>query len=360
MSWSGVIGHRHVVERFRRGFQRDRLGSAYLFVGPRGVGKHTFARQLAKTLFCEQVTAEAFDACGQCQSCRLAEAGSHPDLLLVSKREDKSVFSIDLIVGEDEERLRTGLCHDIYLKPLVATRKIAILNDADLFNDESANALLKTLEEPPPRAMIILIGTTRERQVRTIQSRCQTVNFPPLSEDEVVAVLSRLPDLESPVEKSELAAICQGSVAQALLLTDSVSYDFRKEWLQRLATLDPWADGGGKCVIGYSEVDGKEAGSRRDRLLFAADVSLLFYRALLDHWSKLFNHPRDQQLTQAVTQAAGLWQRPWAALVDCIDRTIEFQRQIPTNVGAANAVEDWLIDLARLAAPRQVTGALSR
>ncbi len=349
MSWSHIVGHRQVIERFRRGFARDRLGSAYLFVGSRGIGKRLFARQLAQTLFCEHLEAETFDACGQCSACRLVAAGTHPDLLEVQKHDDKSVFTIDLVVGAEDDPTAVGLCRNINLRPQLANRKIAIVDDADVFNLESANALLKTLEEPPPRAILILIGTSRERQLRTIQSRCQVVPFAPLTTADVASVLARLPDVGHEVEWDELAAAAQGSVAVALTLSDRSVFDFRRDWLHRLGSLDPWADGGVNQVIQFSESAEKESGTRRERLLLVGEWSLAFYEGLLRRLAHRDHDCADTALRAAVSRGASLWSGPWSALIDSIERTVEFQTQIPTNVGAANAVEDWLVDLARLA-----------
>ena len=96
MSWDHVLGHRNVLERFRKSARRNRLASTYLFVGPSGIGKRTFALQLAKSLLCRQSADDELDACGECPSCQQLVAGSHPDLIRVSRPEDKKFIPVEI------------------------------------------------------------------------------------------------------------------------------------------------------------------------------------------------------------------------------------------------------------------------
>ena len=117
-------------------------------------------------------------------------AGTHPDLEIVSKPADKRDIPLAAFIGEDDRRMKEGLCHRIGLKPFMGGRKVAIIDDADFLNPEGANALLKTLEEPPPRSVLILIGTTADKQLPTIRSRSQIIRFRPLPEDSVARLWS--------------------------------------------------------------------------------------------------------------------------------------------------------------------------
>ncbi len=169
-----------MVEQFRRALARGRLASSFLFAGPEGIGKRTFALKLAQAMLCTTRPEETLDPCGTCPSCVQVAAGTHPDLHLVGKPEDKSFIPLELLIGDREHRRREGLCHNIGLKPYLGGRKIAMIDDADYLNAEGANSLLKTLEEPPPRSVLILIGTSPAKQLPTIRSRCQLIRFRPL------------------------------------------------------------------------------------------------------------------------------------------------------------------------------------
>ena len=210
----GVLGASAIEERFRRTIQCRRLASTYLFVGPEGVGKRLFARRLARALLCQ--SPQELRACGECDSCRLNAAGTHPDLLQVSKPEGRAKLPLELFLGKPDARLQSGLCHDLALRPLIATRRVAVIDDADDFSIESANCLLKTLEEPPPHSVIFLIGTSLARQLPTIRSRSQVIRFSPLSEEEVAEILSSPPHSFSEEEAQMLATYSEGSPAKAL------------------------------------------------------------------------------------------------------------------------------------------------
>ncbi len=177
MVWQGIEGHDAIADRFRTALTHGRLASTFLFVGPAGIGKRTFALKLAQSLLCQAVPAEQLAPCGTCDSCIQVLAGTHPDLHLVCKPADKGFIPLAAFIGDDDHRMREGLCHAIALKPFMGGRRIAIIDDADYLNEEGANSLLKTLEEPPPRSVLILIATSLERQLPTIRSRCQTVRF---------------------------------------------------------------------------------------------------------------------------------------------------------------------------------------
>ena len=115
--WHGIIGHDTVVEQFRRALERGRLASSFLFAGPAGIGKRSFAIKLAQALLCEKHPEEALDPCEHCPSCIQVIAGTHPDFQLVSKPSDKSFIPLELLIGDKEHRRREGLCHHVALKP---------------------------------------------------------------------------------------------------------------------------------------------------------------------------------------------------------------------------------------------------
>jgi len=151
MAWQGIEGHDAVAARFAGAFDRGRIAGSYLFVGPPGVGKGSFALALARALVCREPR-PGLVACGECSSCVQALAGSHPDIDVVRKPEDRATIPLELLIGDAEHRMREGLCWRLLLRPAAGRRKVAVILDADHFSEEAANCLLKTLEEPPAAA----------------------------------------------------------------------------------------------------------------------------------------------------------------------------------------------------------------
>ena len=164
--------------------------------------------------------------CGTCEDCVQVDANTHPDLLQVSKPADRAFIPVELLIGERERQMREGLCHDISLRPYSGRRKIAILDDADALNTEGANSLLKTLEEPPPDSLLILIGTNLQRQLPTIRSRCQAIIFRPLNTEQLASLLLRnqVTTIDS---AQELASMSGGSLTEACLMADPELHEFR-------------------------------------------------------------------------------------------------------------------------------------
>src|SRR5262249_44521337 len=142
---------------------------------------------------------------------------------------------LELLIGDAEHRMRAGLCYNIALKPYSGRRKIAILDDADYLNKEGANCLLKTLEEPPPQSVLILIGTSEQRQLPTIRSRCQIVRFSPLSESDVAELLVEHGLCSDPQLAHAAASHSHGSLERAALWCQGELIEFRRELLSLLS-----------------------------------------------------------------------------------------------------------------------------
>lgn len=218
--WNQLRAHAAQQEMFRRAIQRGRLGQAYLLVGLPGIGKRLFAHLATQALFCEAIEEQDFDACGGCASCKQVVSGSHPDLLTIGCPEGKRELPIELLVGPPESRGRTGLCHDLSLRPMTAQRRIAIIDDSEKMNEASANSLLKTLEEPPPGAILFLLAPDVDPILPTIRSRCQIVRFSHLSEKDVAELLVESGDLQDETSANEISRIAGGSLQTARELID--------------------------------------------------------------------------------------------------------------------------------------------
>jgi DNA polymerase III subunit delta' len=218
--WDSIRWQSPAVDFLRQSAAAGRLAHALLFAGPPGVGKALTARLLATALLCERSSEGHFDACGECRSCHLMAAGNHPDYLTVSRPEGKSELPIELLVGSLDNRGREGLCHDLSLRPMLATWRVAVIDDADRMSTEGANALLKTLEEPPAYALIILLAADLGKILPTIRSRCQTVRFNPLPTADVAELVQTLGWTESSDEARAAAEISGGSLTVAQQVLD--------------------------------------------------------------------------------------------------------------------------------------------
>jgi DNA polymerase-3 subunit delta' len=256
MSWSQILGHPDRIDAFRQIVARHRLAHAYLFVGPPGIGKRRFALELAKAMLCEKPKPQdTLDACDQCESCLLVDAGTHPDLFQVNRPEEKNEMPAEVM---------TDLCRNFSFKSARRHGKIGIIDDADDFNEESANCFLKTLEEPPPGSVFILISTSLDRQLSTIKSRCQLVRFAPLADEHVRALLQQQ-GIEDAAMLARLIRLSGGSPGQALALADESLWQFRHTMLQ--AFVKPKVDSValGKSFVEFVEGAGKETAAQRRR-----------------------------------------------------------------------------------------------
>ncbi|MFT2721235.1 DNA polymerase III subunit gamma/tau [Deinococcus sp. A31D244] len=175
--WEDVVGQEHVKDVLKAALEQGRVGHAYLFSGPRGVGKTTTARLIAMTANC---TGPLPKPCGECDSCLSVRAGSHPDVMEIDAASNNSV--------DDVRDLR----EKVSLAAMHGGKKIYILDEAHMMSRAAFNALLKTLEEPPSHVIFILATTEPEKIIPTILSRCQHYRFRRLTPEEIAGKLGGL------------------------------------------------------------------------------------------------------------------------------------------------------------------------
>lgn len=185
-NWN-MIGHEWAIDALRRALGNNRLGHAYLLAGPPNIGKATLALRLAQALHCEQ---GGPDPCGECRACRRIEHGNYPDVRIggldTQAAMQKAGESIKTRLGIDAVR---EWQEDLHLRPYEGRRRVLILHDAETLTDQAANALLKTLEEPPPFATLILVAHGAGDLLSTIVSRCHLLKLRPLPRQQVAQAL---------------------------------------------------------------------------------------------------------------------------------------------------------------------------
>ncbi len=336
MSWDAVRGQSRAIEFLRQSAAAGRLAHALLFAGPPGVGKNLTARQLATALLCERSTDSQLEACGECKSCRLMEAGNHPDFLTVACPEGKSELPIDLLVGSLDNRGREGLCHDLSLRPMLGRRRVAVIDDADRMSTESANAILKTLEEPPAYALIILIAADLGRILPTIRSRCQTLRFNPLPIEDVADLVCTLGWTENADEARAAAEISGGSLTVAQQVLDPQLQAVRKSLFVQLgkSRLEPFTLA--KTLLEALDGLGGDTQRQRTNARWIVRFAVEFLQAKIRASCEAF--PLEVETTETLARA--------------IERCIDAEEQIDANASIPLCLETLAGDLANvLAAP---------
>ena len=207
-----VIGQDHIVHALSRAIERDRFGQAYLLVGPRGVGKTSTARILAKSLNCEQ--GPTVTPCLECDACKEIEIGADVDVVEIDGASHNGVDDVRAI----RER--------VHYRPLRDRRKIYIIDEVQRLSGPAFDALLKTLEEPPGHAAFLFATTDPHKIPETITSRCQVFEFRRLREEDIQAKLTQVCQAEgAEVSPDVLAAIargCRGGLRDAESMLDQV------------------------------------------------------------------------------------------------------------------------------------------
>jgi DNA polymerase-3 subunit delta' len=219
MSFSRIIGYERNISLLRRSLTTGKLSHAYLFYGIDGSGMKETAIALVEALFCNGT-----DGCGECPSCRKIASLSHPDLHLVEP--DGAFIKIDQI-----RELQKGLSY----RPFEAPKKACIIENAERMNPSAANAFLKTLEEPPGEAILILTTTHVDAVLPTILSRCQQLRFPPLATETIASLLRENGADEEPARIA--AALAGGSFERAREILEDDGLQTRKFLLEKVATL---------------------------------------------------------------------------------------------------------------------------
>jgi len=214
-SFDEVVGQAHVAQTLRNAITHDRLAHAYLFCGPRGVGKTTMARLLAKAVNC--LESPGLEPCGTCEACRAIAAGHDVDVLELDAASNRGVGDIEPLI--DATRYVPQRSSN-----WGSARKVFIVDEAHMLSKTAWNALLKTLEEPPPHVLFIFATTEPSKVIETVRSRCQRFDFRRITEADIAGKLRRIADAEGArVEDEvlhEIAARATGGLRDAETLLD--------------------------------------------------------------------------------------------------------------------------------------------
>jgi DNA polymerase-3 subunit delta' len=215
-NFKDIIGQTQVKEHLQTAIETGKVSHAYIIAGETGSGRHMLADAFAKTLLCENRSSD--NACDICKSCLQAESHNHPDIRYITH--EKATISVDDI--------REQLNSDIQIKPYSSAYKIYLIDQANKMTEQAQNALLKTIEEPPAYAVVILLTDNINALLPTIRSRCVTLNTKPLDKGDIADYLTKHLSMEP--EQAQIAAgFCQGNMGKAIRFANSEDFQEMKE-----------------------------------------------------------------------------------------------------------------------------------
>lgn len=215
--FSDIVGQEQIKEHLQNAMERKKVSHAYIIQGERNAGKEFLAKVFAMALECENP--QNGEPCQECHSCKQALSGNHPDIMFISHEKPN-------VIGVDD--IRSQINGDVAIKPYRGPKKIYIMNEGEKMTVQAQNALLKTLEEPPEYAVILILTTNVESLLPTILSRCVVLNMKPAKDEQVKQFLMR--EMEIPDYKADICvAFARGNVGKARLLAKSEEFDKVKD-----------------------------------------------------------------------------------------------------------------------------------
>jgi DNA polymerase-3 subunit delta' len=237
-----LLGHETAEKTMLAAHESGRLHHAWLMAGPRGIGKATLAWRFARFLLCGQQqgglfgggAAEGLDVAADAPGRSLVDARSHPDLFHLRRTLNPDTGRMRAEIAVDDVRELGAFMH---MTPAMGRWRVAIVDSADEMNRNSANAVLKILEEPPPNAVLLIVAHAPGRLLPTIRSRCRRLALQPLADDIVVRLLGDYAPEVKEQERAALARLAEGSIGRALELAGAGSLELYSEMVSVLATL---------------------------------------------------------------------------------------------------------------------------
>ena len=221
LNFQEIIGHDQIKEHFQKAIEYNKVSHAYILTGEAGMGRKSLANAFALTLLCEKGKTEP---CMECHACKQVLSGSHPDLIYVSHEKPGTI-------GVDD--IRKQINDTIMIRPYSSYYKIYIVDEAEKMTQQAQNALLKTIEEPPSYAVIILITTNQEAFLPTILSRCVQMKLKPLKDFTIKSYLTQ--NLHVPEKDADICtAFARGNLGKAIHLASSDEF---KELFQKVMVL---------------------------------------------------------------------------------------------------------------------------
>ncbi len=257
MPFRDLFGHRRVLGLLSRAIQTDSLPPSLIFAGPDGVGKRLAAVAAAQALNCLAPVAGADggrDACGRCTSCRKIDRRLHPDVTVVAPEEGTAIKI---------EQIREVVGQTAY-RPFEGRSRVVVIDGADLMGDDAQNALLKTLEEPPPRNVFVLVTNRPDALLDTIRSRCCLLRFGPVAAHDLAGALTARHEFDE-ADAHATAALAGGSFARALASGGSELADARAVAAGILIEASRAADPRLRLACGAALIEGAAKKGKKQR-----------------------------------------------------------------------------------------------
>ena len=316
MSLENIRLQDKAVEFLKISLRQDRLHHSLLFLGPKAVGKGLTAMTLAKALNCE--VAGPLDCCDRCPSCRKIDNLNHPDLYWIGPEGAGNIVRIERIRNMKER---------IFLKPFEGRAKFFIIDGAHLLNDESANSILKTLEEPPKNSVIILITDDLNKVFSTLKSRCQWVVFQSAKPETLKRLLMDEYGLEE-TQAHFLSHLSEGRIGKALVMKDEGTLEWRNKVLDRFSK---------ENII--SKEDPFFFSSSRKEILNQIDILINWYRDIF-----ILKTSRDSSLLVNIDRLEDLNEKadflPEEKIKEILDEALKMREYVEHNVNPKLALSN--------------------
>ncbi len=259
MSFKEIHGQERQIKIIKKSIENDRIPHAYLFLGEDGIGKRLTALTMAKALNCSSMVD---DSCDMCRVCRKIDNGNHPDVTVL--KPEGAHIKIDQI---------RELQRSLQYKPYEGKKRVCIIPDAEKLTIEAKNALLKTLEEPPPDTMLILISTSSHLLLSTIISRCQRLKFQPLAPNVIAKVIKEKLGKDEDVAL-KIALLAGGSLKNAYEIAEKTTLEYRDKLINKMNAL---SSDNIDSIFEFAEELSKE----KDELIRILDLLKVWFRDLV-------------------------------------------------------------------------------